>query len=79
MMQPAGRQGNLEAEILKAEGLAPADFDVGDGIRAKGQRRALRFQMTEPELWYDHGVMIRFELPKGCYATTVLAELMKVS
>lgn len=79
MMQPTGRQGNLEAELLKAEELALADFDAGGGIRAKGERRALRFQMTDPDLWYDHGVMLRFELPRGCYATTVLAEFMKVS
>ena len=79
MMQATGRQGELEAEILGAEDLTLEDFRVGDGIKAKGERRALRFQMTDPDLWYDDGVMLRFELPKGCYATTVLAEFMKVS
>ena len=79
MMQALGRQGELEAEILGAEDLVLEDFRVGDGIKAKGERRALRFQMTDPDLWYDDGVMLRFELPKGCYATAVLAEFMKVS
>jgi tRNA pseudouridine13 synthase len=79
MMQALGRQGELEAEILGAEDLASEDFRVGDGIKARGERRALRFQMTDPDLWYDDGLMLRFELPKGCYATAVLAEFMKVS
>jgi len=78
MMQAQDRQGELEAEILAAEGLALEDFRIGDGIKAKGERRALRFPVHEPELWYDEGVMLRFWLTKGCYATTVLGEIMKV-
>ena len=79
MMQALGVQGELEAEILGTEDLTLEDFRIGGGISAKGERRALRFQMTDPDLWYDDGVMLRFELPKGCYATTVLDEFMKVS
>ncbi len=79
MMQASGRQGELEAEILRAGALTLEDWRVGEGIKAKGERRALRFQMKDPDLWYDDGVVLRFELPKGCYATTVLAEFMKVS
>ena len=79
MMQALGGQGELEAEVLAAQDLSLEDFRVGEGIKAKGERRALRFQMTDPALWYDDGVMLRFELPKGCYATTVLAEFMKAS
>jgi len=78
MMPASGRQGELEAGILAAEGLVLEDFRVGDGIKARGARRALRFQIHEPELWYDEGVVFRFWLPKGCYATAVLAEIMKV-
>jgi tRNA pseudouridine13 synthase len=78
MMQASGRQGEVEAAVLDGEGLALGDFRVGDGIKAQGERRALRFQVHEPELWYDDGVMLRFWLPKGCYATAVLAEIMKV-
>jgi tRNA pseudouridine13 synthase len=79
MMQASGRQGDLEAGILAAEGLTLEDFRVGDGIKARGERRSLRFRVHDPELWYDNGVMLRFWLPKGCYATAVLAEIMKVS
>jgi tRNA pseudouridine13 synthase len=78
MMQATGCQGELEQEVLEAEGLVLEDFRVGGGIRAKGTRRALRFQIGDPELWYDEGVLLRFWLPRGCYATTVLAEVMKV-
>ncbi len=79
MMQASGRPGHLEAGILAAEGLALESFYVGDGLKARGERRALRFQVHEPELWYDDGLMLRFWLPRGCYATVVLAEIMKVS
>lgn len=78
MIQATGCQGELEQEVLEAEGLVLEDFRVGGGIRAKGTRRALRFQIGDPELWYDEGVLLRFWLPRGCYATTVLAEVMKV-
>ncbi len=77
MMQPTGRPGELEAQVLAEEGLAPEDFRVGGGIRAKGTRRALRFPLHDPELWYDDGLVLRFWLPRGCYATEVLAEITK--
>jgi len=79
MTQTAGRQGALEAEILAAEDLMLEDFRVGEGIKARGERRALRFQVYDPEVWYDQGIMLRFWLLSGCYATALLAEIMKGS
>jgi tRNA pseudouridine13 synthase len=79
MIQASGQQGQLEDEILAAEGLTLEDFRVGDGIKVRGQRRALRFRVHEPESWYDDGVVFRFWLSKGCYATAVLAEITKPS
>jgi tRNA pseudouridine13 synthase len=79
MMQASGHPGELEAAVLEAEGLALEDLRVGEGIKAKGERRALRFQVHAPELWYDDGIMLRFWLARGCYATTVLDELMKTT
>jgi tRNA pseudouridine13 synthase len=79
MTPAAGQQGCLETAVLAAEELNPEDFRVGDGIKARGQRRALRFQVHDPELWYDEGVLLRFWLPRGCYATTLLAEIMKAT
>jgi tRNA pseudouridine13 synthase len=77
MMEASGRQGELETALLAAEGLTLEDFRVGDGLTVQGERRALRFQVNEPELSYDEGVVLRFSLPPGCYATAVLAEIMK--
>jgi tRNA pseudouridine13 synthase len=78
MIRASGRQGEIEDAVLAAEGFSLEDFRVGDGIKAQGERRALRFPVHEPELWYDDGVVLRFSLPKGCYATALLAEIMKV-
>ena len=72
-----GQQGKLEASILQKESLILEDFYVGDGIKARGERRSLRFQVHEPALWYDEGLMLRFWLQRGCYATALLAEIMK--
>jgi tRNA pseudouridine13 synthase len=79
MMQASGRQCELEAQLLAEEGLSLDDFRVGGGISARGERRALRFPVHEPELWYDGGLRLRFWLPRGCYATMVLAEIIKSS
>lgn len=79
MIQALGQQGTLETGILASEGLTLENFRVGGGIKARGERRALRFQVHDPDLWYDEGIMLRFWLPRGCYATTVLAEITKNS
>ena len=79
MIEPSGQQGQLEAAVLAAEGLDPDNFRVGDGIKVRGARRALRFPVHEPELSYDEGVILRFWLPRGCYATALLAEITKNS
>jgi tRNA(Glu) U13 pseudouridine synthase TruD len=47
------------------------------GIKLKGARRPLRFPLREIRMWYDDGLMLSFMLPPGCYATTVLSEVMK--
>jgi tRNA pseudouridine13 synthase len=76
MMQASGQQGELESSILKEEGISLEDFG-GDGISARGERRALRFVIRQPQVWYDDGLVLRFELGRGCYATTVLDEIQK--
>jgi tRNA pseudouridine13 synthase len=77
MMQAAGNQGELERAVLANEGLSLESFRVGGGIKARGERRSLRFQVQDPELWYDEGLVLKFGLPPGCYATTLLDEIMK--
>jgi len=77
MTAPSGAPGDLERAVLADEGLSAQDFRVGEGIKARGERRALRFRIEDPAAWYDDGVVLRFTLPRGCYATAVLAEIMK--
>jgi tRNA pseudouridine13 synthase len=68
--------GELERQVLEQEGLGLEDFRIR-GIKLKGARRPLRFPLREVKAWYDDGLMLSFALPPGCYATTVLAEVMK--
>jgi tRNA pseudouridine13 synthase len=77
MPMAQGEPGRLERETLDGEGLSLGDFRRPGGLRAEGTRRPLRVPLGEVELWYGEGVMLRFELPPGSYATNVLREIMK--
>lgn len=77
MRMAEGEPGRLEREVLEREKLSLEDFRLPGGLRAEGTRRPLRVPLGEVELWYDEGVMLRFELPAGSYATNVLREVMK--
>ncbi len=76
LLMASGEQGQLEQRILDEEALTLDDFRVR-GLKLRGGRRPLRFPVWEPQVWYDEGVVLDFALPKGCYATTVLGEVMK--
>jgi tRNA pseudouridine13 synthase len=69
----------LEHEVFAAEGIDPTARGAPfRDVHLKGERRPYRFPLTDPEISaIDGGFEVSFELPKGCYATTVLAELMK--
>lgn len=69
--------GRLERKVLEEEGLSLEDFRGRGAMRAKGTRRPLRVPLREVELWYDEGLMLRFDLPPGSYATNVLREITK--
>jgi len=77
MRMAEGEPGRVEREVLEGEGLSLEDFRLRGGLRAEGARRPLRVPLGEVELWYDEGLMLRFELPPGSYATNVLCEIMK--
>jgi len=74
-----GEPGEIEREIFAETGLTMEDFDVGGGIRIRGVRRALRIPLREVSLEArgPRALEIRFALPRGCYATSVLREVMK--
>jgi tRNA pseudouridine13 synthase len=80
MQMPEDQALTLEQEILAKAGLTLHSFDLGRGLSQKGDRRPLRFKMTDPEVAYEAGekcLRLAFSLPKGCYATVVLKEVTK--
>jgi len=79
MTQPSGRPGQIEAELLTGEGLTPQTFRSGK-LRVKGSRRPLRFQPADASIRLGADgrgayLELRFTLPRGCYATSLLREL----
>jgi tRNA pseudouridine13 synthase len=78
MVFPAGGPGEREALVLGGEGLAPAAFDVKGVDRFEGERRPLRVPVGEPVYRVEDGdLLLAFTLPRGSYATNLLAEVMK--
>jgi len=81
MPNPGGRAAELEAAVLVDAGLTPADFEAETARAWPGGRRGLRFPLVAPAASAgsdSHGpyLELAFELPKGCYATCVLRELL---
>ena len=78
MFPAEGDARALELELLAGHGLDEAHFERA---RLGGGRRALRVPVTEvaaPELVEDDlgpGLRLRFALPPGAYATSLLAQL----
>jgi tRNA pseudouridine13 synthase len=80
MQQPTGEVLELEQSILNERGLDEQAFKLGKGLSQKGDRRPLRFMLTEASCTHDAatGILhVQFRLPKGCYATVVLKEITK--
>ena len=70
--------GELEAAILAD---APAGLAELDAARVEGTRRLGRLLLPDCEVTTSaggEGVTVRFSLPKGAFATTVMREIMKV-
>lgn len=79
MTEPTGRAGEIENCLLRSEGLTKEAFRSGP-LRVKGARRASRFLPEKPSISLgadDRGTYLelRFVLPRGCYATTLLREM----
>ena len=76
-----GILGEIEQKILDGENLKLDDFNVPQmpKLGSHGIRRAMRFKIWDVFAEAnDEGVMVNFSIPKGCYATAVLREVMKV-
>lgn len=75
-----GKLGEMEQKILDDEGVTLEEFKVPKMPRlgSHGLRRAMRFKIWDVSAKAaDEGVLVEFSIPKGCYATAVLREVMK--
>jgi tRNA pseudouridine13 synthase len=74
-----GVVGAMEQKILDHENLELEDFKMPK-LGSHGLRRAIRFKIWDIEVKHtDDGILVEFSIPKGCYATAVLREIMKVT
>lgn len=76
LLQAEGQPGEQERSLLAEYNLSLADFKVA-GMKIRGARRPYRIQLKNPQVRWDDGLLLSFELEPGAYATTVLAEVMK--
>lgn len=78
MKSPEGAVWELEQEILEQSGLNLPLFDMPGGLRMEGERRPLRVPLGDLS-WNIAGdaVVVKFTLPKGSYATSVIREISK--
>jgi tRNA pseudouridine13 synthase len=76
----AGPMGEIEREVVAAEGLKPEDFVIPrmPRLSSRGTRREL-LATVRGLRWAVDGdaAKLEFELSKGCYATSLLREFMK--
>jgi len=76
-----GKVGEIEERVLEEYKLKIEDFEVPlmPKLGSHGLRRAMRFKIWDvTSAATPEGVMVEFSIPKGCYATAVLREIMKV-
>ena len=73
-----GAPGEREQALLESEGLDLRAFGAS-GIRLDGERRAFRVPLGEANVRPDgdDAIMVSFSLPRGSFATAVMAEVMK--
>lgn len=83
MTEPTGLPGKNEARVLSEAGLTREQMVVQDGVKLDGARRPLRVPLGECDVTDgddDRGpyLQLRFGLPPGSYATSVVREVCKV-
>lgn len=72
--------GLLEESLLDKEELTLQSFRLSGGLTMEGERRPLRVPIHAATCNTDaDDLLLSFSLPKGSFATTVLAEVMKTA
>ena len=84
MIEVSGPAGNYEHPVLAEAGIDKQDLERVDRLHTKGGRRCLRFQPRDVNLRTGKDrqgfyLQLSFELPSGCYATSLLREICKTS
>lgn len=76
-----GEPGVDVKAVLDEEGVTPQDFSVTQmpDLASAGLRREILLKADPAITAMEHAATLKFFLPKGCYATTVLREFMKTS
>ncbi len=82
MTEVTGPAGEVENRILAEVELESSEFEKLNYYYSQGGRRPLRFQPRNVKVEcgideHSKFVQVDFELDSGCYATTVLREIMK--
>jgi tRNA pseudouridine13 synthase len=81
MIAPDGLQAKIEADVLAASGISPADFAGPEGMRILGERRPLRVPLNDASVDSagEGAIAVLFSLPAGSYATVAVREITKNS
>ncbi len=75
-----GKMGEIENKIIKKEKIDLGNFECREipKLGSYGLRRSIRFKISDTKVEIDpQGIKISFFIPKGCYATSVLREIVK--
>lgn len=75
-----GKQGEIEKKVIEDEDIIKESFSCPKTpkLGSNGVRRSIRFKIDDTHVeQLDDGISVEFFIPKGCYATAVLREIMK--
>jgi tRNA pseudouridine13 synthase len=75
-----GPMGEFERAVVEEAGVRQRDFLVPElpEVSSKGTRRELLIRPGDRTIAFEHdAAVLRFSLPRGCYATSLMREYMK--
>ncbi|OED30280.1 tRNA pseudouridine(13) synthase TruD [Methanosphaera sp. WGK6] len=75
-----GIQGEIEEKVIKEENITKKSFECPKTpkLGSHGVRRSIRFKIEDTHVEeINNGIRVEFFIPRGCYATAVLREIIK--